>query len=76
MRAAKPWRPRIAPDCGGYGDCQTRFAHAVSCLEVACDLRYVAADYDWSKVVRGFKRRGESLNGNERARAQWKRAKR
>lgn len=40
------WRPRVAPSCSGFGDTHTRFHHDLSCLEVACDLRYIAADYD------------------------------
>ena len=63
----KPWRPRIAPHCSGLGDVHTRFHHSLSCMEVACDLRYIAADYDWKKVIRGYLRRNESLDGNMRA---------
>lgn len=61
--------PRIAPHCSGFGDVHTRFHHGMTCLEVACDLRYVAADYDWKKVIRGYLRRDESLCGRERAEA-------
>jgi len=61
------WRPYRAPSCEGLGDVHTRFKHQLTCMEVACDLRYVAADYDWGKVVRSYRRRGESLDGNERA---------
>lgn len=67
MPKLKPWRPRIAPSCDGLGDVHTRFHHGATCMEVACDLRYVAADYDWDKVIRGYLRRNESLCGSERA---------
>lgn len=63
----KPWRPRVAPHCSGLGDVHTRFHHGMTCMEVACDLRYIAADYDWRKVIRGYLKRNESLDGNERA---------
>lgn len=63
----KPWRPRIAPSCSGLGDVHTRFHHGMTCMEVACDLRYIAADYDWRRVIRGYLKRNESLSGSERA---------
>ncbi len=63
----KPWRPYRVPHCSGFGDVHTRLGHGMTCIEVACDLRYVAADYDWSRVVRSYKRRKESLDGRERA---------
>lgn len=70
MKKSSPgaWRPYRVPRCGGFGDLRSRLKHALTCMEVACDLRYVAADYDWDRVIRSYRRRKESLDGNERAR--------
>jgi hypothetical protein len=48
----------------------------MTCLEVACDLRYIGPKYDWWKVIKGYVRRRESLDGNERARLMKPRRKR
>lgn len=53
--------------CSGFGHVHTRARHALSCWEVACDLRYLPADADWSRVIAAYERRGESLGGHERA---------
>lgn len=55
------------------GDCQTRFKHDLTCMEVACELRYLPADYPWAHVVDAYRARGVSLDGNERAAQSWER---
>jgi hypothetical protein len=52
--------------CSGFGNCESHMRHALSCGECACDLHYLPADFDWSRVVAAYALRGESLNGDER----------
>lgn len=55
--------------CTGLGDLRSRLRHAITCREVACELRYLPADFPWEHIVELYRRRGESLDGSERARA-------
>lgn len=53
-------------DCGGFGNCESRMAHSMSCMECACDLRYLPAGFDWSHVLRAYAVRREPLRGSLR----------
>lgn len=58
--------------CGGFGNVKTRFDHQITCMECACDLRYLPASFDWEHVLAAYRKRGESLDGNERAAAHYR----
>lgn len=52
--------------CSGFGHVHDRFRHSVSCMEVACDLRYLPEDFDWGRVLENYRDRGLDLDANKR----------